>query len=97
MIAIAMPTRGSPLSHAAAIILLLVAGSSAQPPTTASSAIPPIPLQQAGVWLYRDVDPGDNHQGFTITVEPSEVGRAVIEHSIYSAHPAGPELAAQHA
>jgi uncharacterized protein YneR len=138
-----------PLFRAAALILLLAAASCAQPPTTASVAIPPIPLQQARVWFYRDVDTADansttpyvrlngaiagapeqggafyrdvppghyqitvdsegmspspsrdiavaageqiyvriglggswNGQGFTITVEPSEVGHAAIEHS----------------
>jgi hypothetical protein len=138
-----------PLSRAAALILLLAAASCAQPPTTASVAIPPIPPQQARVWVYRDVDTADansttpyvrlngaiagvpeqggafyrdvppgnyqitvdsegmspspsrdiavaagkqiyariglggswNGQGFTITVEPSAVGHAAIEHS----------------
>jgi hypothetical protein len=147
-----MPTNPAhpwhPLSCAAASILLLAAANCAQPPTTASVAIPPIPPQQARVWFYRDVDPGDNQttpylrlngaiagvpeqggafyrnvppgryqitvdgegmspspsrdvavaageqiyariglgaswngQGFAIAVEPSEVGRAAIEHS----------------
>jgi hypothetical protein len=138
-----------PLSRAAASILFLAAATCAEPPTTASVAIPPIPPQQARVWLYRDVDTADansttpyvrlngaiagvpeqggafyrdvppghyqitvdsegmspspsrdvavaageqiyariglggswNGQGFTIAVEPSEVGRTAIEHS----------------
>jgi hypothetical protein len=148
-----MPTnpryRRHPLWRPAASILLLVAASCAQPPTTASVALPPIPPQQARVWIYRDIEPhatnqttpyvrlngaitgvaeeggvfyrdvppghyqimidgggmspspsrdvalvaGEqvyvkiglgaswNGQGFTIAVEPSEVGRAAIERS----------------
>jgi hypothetical protein len=133
----------------AAMVLMLAGGSCAPPPTTASVAIPPLPLQQARIWFYRQVDTADvntttpyvrlngaiagvpdpggafyrdvppghyritvdaegnsptpsqdiavvagqqiyariglggswNGQGFTITMEPGDVGHAAVEHS----------------
>jgi hypothetical protein len=65
--------------------------------TVDSEGMSPSPSREvalvAGQQIYAKIGLGGswNGQGFTIAVEPSEVGHAAIEHSkFYGANPAGP-------